>query len=336
MTLPHPTPPLHCLSDLEIADLIAGRLHGEARDRALRHVAECETCFEIYAEAQALLETTEDEAEDTEAVDRLPAEALPQPLPFPPPAKGMGWFPAIAAGLIAGIALALFMPGQSKQPPEAALWPQYESLPAAVAAARALPPIPGSVDRGPNDASKDIIADFFLGVEWSHLEEAWRRQNLTETAVAAGNVRRRLETRPESLELPEDLGQALVAHLEILERAQQARAAPGEPSALDDLTRRLSHEMRELGYEFDLGRFAEAGRLAAAAGALEFFAPGGRPARYLREMRSWNASSGDHAEKLTVEAERSLDAIAAAWPAGEGSLTGVQQAFSALILSYDR
>lgn len=345
MTSPHPTPLSPCLSDLEIADLIAGRLQGEDHARAMRHVTECESCYEIYAEAQALLAADPGEQDGDHGepgAGPAPADApetlevgLPEPLPFRPQAKKIRWFPAIAAGLIAGIALALFLPVRNPAPPRVATpWPALGPLPAAAAGSGPISPSPGDQVRGPDKTSSGTAADFLLGVDWAHLEEACQRGDAAAVASTARNIETSLAAYGGG-ELSKALRGELVLLLENLQSAPADAPAPSP-----DLSSRLSRELREWGYEFDLGRFAEAGRLAALAGRRDFFAPGSTPAQYLRDLQEWDGTTRGDSQPLAAIASDGVRAIAASWPAdpvpaGE-PMPRVAEAFASLIHAYDK
>jgi len=321
MNLTASTPP--CLNDLEMADLIAGRLEGEYRDRALRHLADCEDCFELYAEAQALHAELDSELLEGEVAIE-PSAPIAQPLPFRPKAATPKWLPSVAAGLAVGIALAWLLPSHSDQSSES--WATLGELPRLAPSVQSLTPIPSDVDRGPGSGRSQTAEDFRFGAEWAHLEAALSAGEVEESRETAKQLQptvRQLKGNelPEDLDLPRDLET-------LLKLLAEPNEEPAPTNALT-LTPRLSKAMSKLGYEFDLGRFAEAGRLAAEVGQWLFFEPQGEAARYLREMQK---------QPVSAEAAQGLEGIAKAWPpkasAAAEPYPEAAQAFEDLILGY--
>lgn len=333
MTSPQSTPPPACLGDLEIADLIAGRLEGEERARAMRHLAECEACYEVYAEAQVLL-TVESENAALPASSPAAEPALAKPLPFRPRTKVPRWMPAIAAGLTAGIALAWLVPGRGSGPASPAVeWPRLGLLPAPAAGAGPATPIPGDSLRGAATSRRNTAADFFLGVQWAHLEEAWNRRQASEVRATAATLREGLDGG-----LSESLRRDLGRRLQILAGMAEDGFADAGLAGPGELTPRLSQEMSRLGYEFDLGRFAEAGRLAAEVGSRDFFEPQGEAARYLGALQALAARGEPAADAVAPVATSGLRRIAERWPrepdAGPEDFHLMAEAFAELILAY--
>lgn len=326
----------NCLNELEMADLIGGRLSEEARARAWRHLAECELCHEVYLEAQALLadmETSPAGRDDEIAPfpqaqpDETSGPPIPKPLPFRPRKQFGYWLPAIAAGLIVGIGLAVWKPAETST---AASWARLGELSIPNARDRSAPPT-HEVDRGPGRESSSIAADFRLGVEWAHLGAVWLagdRNGLRATAI------RLQELKNEGL--PADVSDQLDSLLQDLSRPDtQPNTHTLSQATL--LTPLLAESMTPLGYEFDLGRFAETGRLAAEANHFEFFLPNGPARSYLDEMLRLADERMPVSQRLAPEARRGLEEIAAAWPASADPLSfeKAAQAFTSLILSYE-
>jgi hypothetical protein len=91
-----------CPSLEEIAAFLDGRLTGEDRARMVAHLADCPSCYEVFAEAARFqLEEEEEEAEDPPEVALPAAVVVPflrkRPLPWIAPAS-------IAAMLVIGLA----------------------------------------------------------------------------------------------------------------------------------------------------------------------------------------------------------------------------------------
>ena len=324
-----------CLSDLEIADLVADLLDGEARDSALRHVAQCEDCYEIYADAQACLEDLDEQDEAPQVSEDSSSEPAVV-LPFSAPGENSdsqqatsqktvsrktwtAWAPAaIAASLLVGIGLATMLPDGSRQG-SVAEWASFGGLPSFEAQMSQLPS--ASVVRGIGSASR-IAGDFRLGAAWAHLGAALNAHVEPEEGTIK-EMHELIQERVESGDLSEELGRELEVVLDF------DGAADGAIAKYREVTPRLSEEMATLGYELDLGRFTETGRLAALTGAYEWFEPKGEAALYLQEIQDL---------ETTPETEQNLDAIQSVWPTGEldeKSFGEVAEAFTDLILAYD-
>lgn len=333
----------HCLSDLEIANLIAGQLQGEARERALRHLAECEDCYEVFAEAQAFLAEEEVDDPPEDSLEPTPGEAPDSPtrrlLFFPSRGAVPAWvLRTVAAGVLVGVGLAWLLPALLRPPTlDVASWSRLGDLPPLASKVQSLTPLPTrDVTRGIGEAASQTAADFRFGAEWAHLEAALHASANDDARATASRLQERVHRRIEREELTANLGRDLELLLQEVASPSSSLVSP----SLRPLTRRLSDEMAVLGYEFDLGRFAEAGRLAAEAGDAEWFRPDGEAARYLREMQALaEERRAAPSVELATEARQGLEAIARAWPVAAGTgderFREVAQAFEKLILAYD-
>ncbi len=328
-----------CPGDLELADLVAGRLAGEARERLLHHLADCEDCYELFAVAQDLVAASEAAAAPASAGAVTPEETprrAAASLRFPPRRSVAGWIPASPPASWP----ASPSPGgcPAARPRRRRSWPGHAwasclpsrsgprsprsrpaTAPAAMAATPAAPPAI-SASAWPGPTSRSLSA----------------RARPPRSETTARLLEDSLPAYFASGDLPGELSRDLDPWLAALVGASgEPPAAAGAALAL--LAARLDSGMAALGYEFALGRFAETGRLAAEAANPEFFDPRGEAARYLREMEAL-AAADRQPSRLAPQARAGLKAIAESWPPDSpraerpwGEMAAV---FAALIRSY--
>ncbi len=245
-----------CLDLEDLAAFADGRLTGAEREQAVRHVADCERCYEIFAEVVRLQEAAAEEARaDVQDTGPPLAEVVLHP-------KSRSWL--WPSGAVAAAALVLMV---------AAPLLRNDDVPT---------PDPGwDEHRWPEFRSGD-------GGPWSEQEGAFRLGVLSidlEIALKAGRAERavaltyRLEETLRSVESTEPQ-RALYGNLrERLERGEEPAtlAKPAETATgfLELLSMPPSY--------YTLGRWVEQGRRAALAGDRRFFSRR-ETSRVLREL----------------------------------------------------
>lgn len=323
-----------CLSDLELGDLVAGRLDEQVRQRAQRHLVECETCYELFEEAHLLLAEEQAVVSDDGGVgvhfeERASSpDEVPAPIPFPGPRRHSSWtIWGIAASLVVGVGLALLLPSGPAPQQAAVRWPALDAATPAPSDRTRLTPLPSArANRGTTSSSR-TAGDFRLGAGWVQLEAAARLGEIERSSSDVAELRSLIVERAADGEI----SPALEGELRALLSPEEGASRGFDPAEIEALLPRLANEMRQRGYEFDLGRFASSGRLAAAAGSTEWFAAEGFAEKYLRAMLAFEADG------LSATARRGLDAINRAWPKQGAStdLFAVGRAFDGLIRDYD-
>lgn len=251
--------------DLEsLSAFIDGRLAGAERARMVEHLARCEDCFEVVAETGEVQE--ELESEETSLPGGAfdlgpPRRAVPDNVVLHPSAWRR-WAPA-AAALAATLLVAVFGAWQVG-------WLLGPDLSVDTLARR----LEGSaarlddqdwtdhgwlVVRGEGTSREARKAAFGAGVYAVDLQVALRLENRERATDSAEEFVKRLG------DLADDIGPLRgnyeVLVLEALQEDEPLEAIAGQVADLED---RLVWLLNDLYYE--LGKWAEAGRLAAAAG----------------------------------------------------------------------
>jgi hypothetical protein len=235
--------------DLEtLAAFAEGRLVGGDRNTVVEHLADCDACREIVVETQSLL-----------AAETAGAGAGGEVVPFREPKRG-GRLPLLAA-LAAAVALAavgLFV------------WSERGASATRVLAAIAADPAAltrlgdgwseplWSVTRGEGPLVSEPARAFRLGVRSADLD----------FALAAGDRRAARRFAAESALLVGDVPLAdPIAHVyrEIARRAGEASEPLAKLPEDAAIAARLTREAVDPAY-WELGRWSETGRLAAASG----------------------------------------------------------------------
>ncbi len=254
-----------CLTDEQIAALLEGRLTGTERDQAEAHLASCPRCYELFKETAAVLEEV---LAVTPPGPPLPVPDWPRPPASSPRPISRGRVIALAAAVLGAVAAGVALH-------------RAVTAPASVSTTALIAPLAGQegslIDhlfegrlRGGNPERTllpDVKWAVELGVRWVDLAVACR-------AGDAGAV-------DSALTDTEDLWARLSSSLG--EQAEGALAA-----GCDDLGRQergLERALRHLAPDFSLGRWAEAGRLAAVARSGTFFAPGSPFRAQLQRIR---------------------------------------------------
>lgn len=262
MTTPETHPDLESLSAF-----VDGRLAGAERTRMIEHLARCDDCFEVVAETGEVQEELEEELEEEKT--SLPGGAFdPEPRTVPDnvvlhPSAWKRWAPA-ASALAAALVLAVFGawqmgwllgPDLSVDTLASRLEGSAERLDAEAWGAQGWPKY-----RGEGSSVEEKRASFRAGVHAVDLQVALRVENRERATTAAKDLVDTLRDLPSVGPLPGSY-QQLVDWLdsdrslpEIAERA----------AAVDDQLTGLTNDLY-----YELGKWAEAGRLAALTGNRE-------------------------------------------------------------------
>ncbi len=283
----------------EIAALIDGRLDGADRARVVARLAEDEASYEVFAEVLRLQEEEssadapviaelEDESELGEVVpiDRRVKERRSRPRAKKRQARSARrpWLPVAATvGVAAVLTLAI---GAMWKAQTARPWASDQALIVAGLEAEARPRgLNGAELKGPDEQwyreGKSLIrgdgapspadrVDFSLGVQVIDLHIALTFSDRDRAMEATQRMIRLLDDE-RGLYIEQE------SYRQLLGELQRASDLP----ALRDETARLEGELEESieGPYFDLGIWVEAGRLAVAAGEVEYFTH--RKTRYM-------------------------------------------------------
>lgn len=279
--------------DEELAAYVDGMLGEEDAARVAGHLAACADCYRVYSETLRF-QLEEEEAKEGED---LAAAAGGEVVPFPSGQKVRPpwWLAAAAAVLVVGVGAGLFT----------LFGPAPE-----MTTAELVSPLQGQKDlgaelwsgprlRGPEDESEDLISNerlFQIGVQLVNLQVALEQSNET----ASDDVLARLV----GLFSEEFLGDEYAAYYSGVRVAISQEKVP--PRSFLKESAAKSEEFRELDDPYlELGRFVEAGRLAAIAREPSFFERRGvrrMLADLLKQQRQGELA-------LDAESLRSLEAI---------------------------
>jgi len=304
----------------EIEDLAAlhdGALSAEEAQSLRAHLARCEPCLALFAETASFLATDTEAAEvaDVEIAQRTEPEATP--LPFRPRAEPQpsvlqpprrrsprrAALAAITAAVAAAAASVIFGPAVYQAllgPPKvevASLLTSLAGRQAAIAGSY-WGPVHRGASGGPDDHS---LASFRLGVELVNLEASLAVGDRTPAQTAAAHINGLLEGTSAGLDTKQFFS------------GLPTRIASGAPLA--SLAGETTKGQQDLeGYlepnHYDLGRWAESGRLAAAAARPDFLTARDT-LRFPRLLR------GQLGDTLKPRAGAALDEIAKILDRGE-------------------
>jgi hypothetical protein len=304
-----------CPTDEELAAFLDGTLTKAERARVIAHLADCESCYEIFAGSVHFLH------------DSPPVEAGGQVLPFVSKREGGGggirrWLPAAAAAVVvAGLGYGGYR--ELSSPP---------SLAALVAPVAHRPGVAEKINvtrfRGGGDSDEDLFSlrpAFLVGARMVDLR----------LSLQAGD-------RAKASDLLLDMGNQLkkISFLSFLDdeanrHFEEARLLSAR--ATDKNLRRIAASLpaREkdfedfLGPSFDFGKWTEAGRLAAETQAPGFF--GWRNRWYLRRLLK---NKDDYEEGVAEH----LAEIQRIWDRGDLQSKDYQELsrqFGEIVRSYD-
>lgn len=239
--MPRPT---DCPDLEQLASFVDGRLDAGERERLIRHLADCDACREIVAESMEL----------ANELGRGGSEVAPLVRLRPSRVKAAGW---LAAAGVAGIALVWMLSPRANDTTgaiaELAGSSGGHDLPADWSA------VAWPVMRSDEQDLSDVVRSFRLGVRTVDLEVAAARSSGPDAWRAAEEIALTLRGMPFSDSVVNDVSSW----------ASKTKAAgsssPPEWSEVD----RIVRSCRELADEpsFDLGRWAEIGRLLALTGS---------------------------------------------------------------------
>jgi hypothetical protein len=230
----------------ELAALIDGRLPTAEAARVRAHLASCEDCYEVFAETLHLQEDLRGE-EELEWVAASPFEERRKVRPL--------WAAAAAALLVVGVGVGIWWTEHSRETPDfsvAGLATPLAGHPPDFSQAWT----PGT-KRG-SGGDKEVLSDalaFQLGEELFHLQLA-----LESGDGSADDARTKVYNLLNLLPIPDHEAERFYADIR----------ADLEKGASKDLARKASEHAQALRAEvpevyFDLGAWAEAGRLATIA-----------------------------------------------------------------------
>jgi Putative zinc-finger len=253
-----PTAQGHCPTDEELAAFIDGMLSPSERSRITAHLADCESCYEIFAGAVHFQQETVS-----------PYQAAAKVVSFPGPRPGGGgsrkrwWLPATAAAVLAvGVGLAGY-------------WTFYQEPKISLADLTTVSPsgpltagdyYHGAVYRGgkDNDSLPSVTApELMVGVLLMDVSLDRRQGN-----VDPGRLHEIGSKLAETSVFPVESARFLEASRKLRSgdaaaRREVAASLPAQEAALDTL---LSESP-----PYNLGKWAEAGRLAARTRNPGFF-----------------------------------------------------------------
>jgi hypothetical protein len=254
-----------CPSLEDLAAFLDGRLSGSERARIVAHLADCPSCYEVFAEAARF--QIEEEEEEEEDADPPGIAAPARVIPFPVK-KILPWAAAIAAMLAIGVTI----------PP---LYRQYNTMPELASAKLVSESVAGkvagdpfwgaSVVRGnPSGGFASIPHEILLGAHAVELGLSLARngaESIDDLAAINGHIQE-IGFLPDQEKIYKDI---------------QAQIAGGKPPK--DFVRqaeKVEASLPATDYPyFAFGKWAEAGRLSAVAESPDFFqAPDNR--KFLR------------------------------------------------------
>lgn len=244
--------------DEELAAYVDGMLVEEEKARVAEHLAACADCYRVYSET---LRFQLEEGEAGEGED-LAAAAGGEVVPFPSGRKVRPpwWLAAAAAVLVVGVGAGLFtLFGPAPEMTTAELVSPFQGQEDLGEVLWRGPTTRGGVD------PEDLISNerlFQIGVQLVNLQIALEQNN---QAVADDVLARLVGLFEEELLADEYVDYYSGARVAITEENAPPRSFLQESAA-------KSEEFRELDEPYlELGRFVEAGRLAAIAGEPSFF-----------------------------------------------------------------
>jgi hypothetical protein len=299
----------------ELEDLAAlhdGKLSEEEALSLRAHLARCEPCLALFAETASFLADDAHAADTAEAVDVESAATEATPLPFrprevPQPQPRRRRSPrraalaSIAAAAVAAVLGTVVYREVLLGPPQVEVARLLTSLAGhqAAIAKSYWGPVQRGGSTGPDDRSR---AAFRLGVEMVNLDASLEVGDREHAETAAAHVNGLLEKASAGHDTKQFF------------RGLPAKIHSGAPLAsLAAETRKARADFE--GYldpdDYDFGRWAESGRLAAAAARPDFLTA--------RDTRRFSGALREHPGKLTPRAAAALDAIAKIL--GRGELT---------------
>jgi hypothetical protein len=256
-----------CPSLEDLAAFLDGRLSGDERARVVTHLADCPSCYEVFAEAARYqLEEEEEEEEEADLLEavgvsreQVPAGAPATVVPFPR-RRVIRWIPSIAAMLAVSLAA---IP----------LYQQYYKMPEMRSAELVNPAVAGIatqdtfwdefIKRGEGDGASlaSVPHDVLLGAHDLDLHLSLGRNDRESALDDLTSINKHIS----AIGLLPDQAKAYV---EI-----QRQIADGAP--LGNFLRKAEQIGASLTVEEDpylaFGKWLEAGRLAALAESPDFF-----------------------------------------------------------------
>lgn len=240
----------------DIAAFLDGKLSGEERARIVAHLAECESCYAIFADAARF--QLEEEQEASVPADRA-KEDSGTVVPFPKRSL-LTWAGSLAALLLIGLATSL-------------LYQQYNDMPVLIASEIIDPAVPNTdsigewaerLRGGESEAPLiDSPAEFLLGANLVDLRLALARNEEEKADQALARINQQM---PNLLAVPEEAKFYQEARSRITEGTQPQSLLAEADRVEGSLTDFLSPATY-----LAFGKWTEAGRLSAEARSADFF-----------------------------------------------------------------
>ena len=243
----------------DLAAFLDGTISKEERERIVAHLADCETCYNVFAGAADFQLTSAQADEPKGKVARFPFGSK-KTLPW--------WLTAAAAAVL--VVLVGLPTYRFLVPPEMTVAELTEPVAGKTGLSQYL--YPAATYRGKDDAG-DLLSDshsFLAGVFLVDLRLTLEAGD----KVNASDLLRRIGVQASSFFQSGDLSDKYLQRASTLAEAQPAEAEAllrqfdsELPSWEKELEERTVSE-----YSFDFGKWTEAGRIAAKAQTPEFFA----------------------------------------------------------------
>jgi hypothetical protein len=275
-------------SDAELAAYIDGALNETEAALVEKHLASCESCFEVYSETLRFQLDSETESHPENVV------------PFPPQRKAPQWFP-IAAVLVMGVGVGAYY--QLYAP--LALMPDNVARPVSSRPGVVKDLWIGPVYRGDGGDEEMNLneASFRTGVQLVNLQVSLQAEERGQAQDAIAAILKLLKTGL----ITEDLEKKYTSLTGALDKS------PKTPSSFLPQASELAKETREVfladeDLSLDLGQWVAAGRLAAIAKNPAFFKESENRSFLRRAL--WREKLGFGEMKLDPETRESLQQIA--------------------------
>jgi hypothetical protein len=321
-----------CPTDEDLAAYLDGRLAAPERARITAHLADCESCYEIFAGAAHFQQDVQDEISEDAAhfqQDNVPAEPAGRIVAFPPPEDGGGrarkrwWIPAAAAAALAigGVGFIGYRSFSTElMTPELIALLQTE-------AALASHLHHFTTYRGIGDDSEAFLSrqpSFLAGARLVDLQISLDTGKDKEASELLRGIGQSIRSGP--------LGDKDESAKLYLDAAEQLRAGgPGALGKIKAAAPRWEEGLKDSLLDPDFlafGKWTEAGRLAAETGSSDFFNRRNRHflsviSRTLEEEQKGRGQASSSPDDFDAEAERDdaalaeLRAIAAIWDGGD-------------------
>lgn len=301
----------HCLPPEDIAALVDGRLSGAEHARVVAHIADCADCYAVLAGTVDFL----DHEEGARSADEeLPPTESIRPVKAPNPGSGKardwGWMFRLAASVLVGVGVGWLVVGLRQMPSGSAEeWTPREVLPNEAPYSNATRS--GNAEPGPGLSS----TAFLSGVKVIDLHFLLSQGRMKDVKSFFEQLR--------NLE-PQELA---------------AEEQPLDVKGQVDLEQKLLDLYRAAGgsREHELGKWAEAGRLAAKAEDRTYFAEGSLSRRFLDwTLRNLNDPDTVFLPDEVPKKIEGISELVQAEALSDENLRTLAERFVAIIEAYER